>query len=159
MGFEPTVQFPVHSISSAASSATPAPLRRFGISVCRFATADFRFQFGICRFSITTSITRYKTATTNPKRLLVARSKSEIANGPRQIAKCQNRKSPIRDRKSESQIGNRKSAVANRKSQAERVGFEPTVPVRAQRFSRPPDSTTLAPLRTLAISPFTKKRL
>src|SRR4030095_12566329 len=42
---------------------------------------------------------------------------------------------------------------------AERVGFEPTVPVRAQRFSRPPDSTTLAPLRTLVISPFTKKRL
>src|SRR5262245_65727038 len=27
VGFEPTVQFPVHSISSAASSATPAPLR------------------------------------------------------------------------------------------------------------------------------------
>jgi hypothetical protein len=26
VGFEPTVQFPVHSISSAASSATPAPL-------------------------------------------------------------------------------------------------------------------------------------
>ena len=30
---------------------------------------------------------------------------------------------------------------------AERVGFEPTVPVRAQRFSRPSQSTTLAPLR------------
>jgi hypothetical protein len=30
---------------------------------------------------------------------------------------------------------------------AERVGFEPTVPVRVQRFSRPSDSTTLAPLR------------
>jgi hypothetical protein len=29
---------------------------------------------------------------------------------------------------------------------AERVGFEPTVPVRVQRFSRPPDSATLAPL-------------
>jgi hypothetical protein len=28
---------------------------------------------------------------------------------------------------------------------AVRVGFEPTVPVRVQRFSRPPDSTTLAP--------------
>jgi hypothetical protein len=27
------------------------------------------------------------------------------------------------------------------------VGFEPTVPVRVQRFSRPSDSTTLAPLR------------
>src|SRR5918911_3768928 len=26
VGFEPTVRFPVHSISSAASSATPAPL-------------------------------------------------------------------------------------------------------------------------------------
>src|SRR5258706_11317805 len=40
---------------------------------------------------------------------------------------------------------------------AERVGFEPTVPGRAQRFSRPPDSTTLAPLRWRAngyISPF-----
>src|SRR5262249_48566558 len=34
-------------------------------------------------------------------------------------------------------------------SLAERVGFEPTAPVRVQRFSRPPDSTTLAPLRTL----------
>ena len=31
---------------------------------------------------------------------------------------------------------------------AERVGFEPTVPVKAQQFSRLPDSTTLAPLRT-----------
>ncbi len=30
---------------------------------------------------------------------------------------------------------------------AERVGFEPTVPVRAQRFSRPSRSTTPAPLR------------
>ena len=30
---------------------------------------------------------------------------------------------------------------------AERVGFEPTVRSRAQRFSRPPRSTTLAPLR------------
>src|SRR5262245_32252665 len=29
----------------------------------------------------------------------------------------------------------------------ERVGFEPTVPLRVQRFSRPPDSTTLAPLQ------------
>lgn len=28
---------------------------------------------------------------------------------------------------------------------AVRVGFEPTVPVKVQRFSRPPDSTTLAP--------------
>ena len=30
---------------------------------------------------------------------------------------------------------------------AERVGFEPTVPLRAQRFSRPSRSATLAPLR------------
>jgi hypothetical protein len=30
---------------------------------------------------------------------------------------------------------------------AERVGFEPTEPVKVQRFSRPPDSTALAPLR------------
>src|ERR1700688_2359427 len=30
---------------------------------------------------------------------------------------------------------------------AEGVGFEPTVPLRVQRFSRPPRSTTLAPLR------------
>ena len=27
------------------------------------------------------------------------------------------------------------------------VGFEPTVPLKVQRFSRPPDSTTLAPHR------------
>ena len=29
---------------------------------------------------------------------------------------------------------------------AERVGFEPTVPVKVQQFSRLPDSTALAPL-------------
>ncbi len=34
---------------------------------------------------------------------------------------------------------------------AERVGFEPTEPVKAQQFSRLPDSTTLAPLRELLI--------
>ena len=34
---------------------------------------------------------------------------------------------------------------------AERVGFEPTVPVRVQQFSRLPDSTTLAPLRESSI--------
>ncbi len=34
---------------------------------------------------------------------------------------------------------------------AERVGFEPTEPVKAQQFSRLPDSTTLAPLRELII--------
>ena len=33
---------------------------------------------------------------------------------------------------------------------AERVGFEPTVRLHAQRFSRPSRSTTLAPLRGLA---------
>ena len=32
VGFEPTVPFPVHSISSAASSTTPAPLRITGVS-------------------------------------------------------------------------------------------------------------------------------
>ena len=32
-------------------------------------------------------------------------------------------------------------------SEAEGVGFEPTVTVRPQRFSRPPQSSTLAPLR------------
>ncbi len=35
---------------------------------------------------------------------------------------------------------------------AERVGFEPTVPVKAQQFSRLPDSTTLAPLRMRIIN-------
>src|SRR5579885_1847275 len=33
------------------------------------------------------------------------------------------------------------------KKVAVRVGFEPTVPVKVQRFSRPPDSTALAPHR------------
>ncbi len=33
---------------------------------------------------------------------------------------------------------------------AERVGFEPTVRRNAQRFSRPPQSTTLAPLHQLS---------
>ena len=32
---------------------------------------------------------------------------------------------------------------------AVRVGFEPTEPVKVQRFSRPPDSTALAPHRVL----------
>ena len=40
---------------------------------------------------------------------------------------------------------------------AERVGFEPTVPLRVQRFSRPPDSTTLAPLRIYADSRLLRK--
>ena len=35
-GFEPTERFPVHSISSAASSTTLAPLR-IGISDCAIA--------------------------------------------------------------------------------------------------------------------------
>src|SRR6266404_2610249 len=82
VGFEPTVQFPVHSISSAASSATPAPLQILDL---RFWILDQLIQ-------------------------------------------------------------NRKSKIQNR-FMAERVGFEPTVPLRVQRFSRPPDSTTLAPLR------------
>ena len=41
---------------------------------------------------------------------------------------------------------NRESFIFNQML-AERVGFEPTVRVRAQRFSRPPRSTTPAPLR------------
>jgi hypothetical protein len=39
VGFEPTERFPVHSISSAASSTTPAPLR---IANFRLPIADFR---------------------------------------------------------------------------------------------------------------------
>ncbi len=34
---------------------------------------------------------------------------------------------------------------------AVRVGFEPTEPVKVQRFSRPPDSTTLAPHLLLSL--------
>ena len=34
---------------------------------------------------------------------------------------------------------------------AVRVGFEPTEPVKVQRFSRPPDSTALAPHRFLIV--------
>ena len=37
---------------------------------------------------------------------------------------------------------------------AVRVGFEPTEPVKVQRFSRPPDSTTLAPHRTSKLPDF-----
>ena len=98
VGFEPTVQFPVHSISSAASSATPAPL----LENCGLRNSDC----GLRRFRIR-----------NPQ--------SKIRN-----------------------------------LLAERVGFEPTVPLRVQRFSRPPDSTTLAPLRMLScITSIAKKRL
>ena len=37
---------------------------------------------------------------------------------------------------------------------AVRVGFEPTEPVKVQRFSRPPDSTALAPHRCFFIVAF-----
>jgi hypothetical protein len=37
-----------------------------------------------------------------------------------------------------------------------RVGFEPTEPAKVQRFSRPPDSTTLAPHRILILPGFLK---
>ena len=40
------------------------------------------------------------------------------------------------------------------KNMAVRVGFEPTEPVKVQRFSRPPDSTTLAPHRTPNLADF-----
>ncbi len=43
VGFEPTVRFPIHSISSAASSATPAPLRR-GIANFELQIANFVFS-------------------------------------------------------------------------------------------------------------------
>jgi hypothetical protein len=36
-----------------------------------------------------------------------------------------------------------------------RVGFEPTEPAKVQRFSRPPDSTALAPHRHFQSSGFT----
>ena len=39
----------------------------------------------------------------------------------------------------------------NRPAVAVRVGFEPTEPAKAQRFSRPPDSTTLAPHRGVGV--------
>jgi hypothetical protein len=48
-----------------------------------------------------------------------------------------------------------KSEIRNHQSKidvAERVGFEPTVPVKVQQFSRLPDSTALAPLRTSEFS-------
>src|SRR2546427_1730933 len=55
---------------------------------------------------------------------------------------------------------NRVASVAP--SMAERVGFEPTVPVRGQRFSRPPDSAALAPLRKslpIVITDYTGRHL
>jgi len=47
-------------------------------------------------------------------------------------------------------MGLQRSARVNELKVAERVGFEPTVRLPRQRFSRPPDSAALAPLRTLA---------
>ncbi len=38
------------------------------------------------------------------------------------------------------------------KSSAEREGFEPSVPLRVQRFSRPPRSTTPAPLQSCTLT-------
>ena len=49
--------------------------------------------------------------------------------------------------KFESMPCHEKSFYINDLSVAEGVGFEPTVRSRVQRFSRPPHSTTLAPLR------------
>jgi hypothetical protein len=37
---------------------------------------------------------------------------------------------------------------------AVRVGFEPTEPAKVQRFSRPPDSTALAPHRIFKLTDF-----
>jgi hypothetical protein len=45
-----------------------------------------------------------------------------------------------------SPIGQKLSVEKPRKKVAERVGFEPTVPVRGRRFSRPVHSTALPPL-------------
>src|SRR6266446_6301818 len=39
--------------------------------------------------------------------------------------------------------------MPGREALAVRVGFEPTEPVKVQRFSRPPDSTALAPHRVV----------
>jgi hypothetical protein len=46
-------------------------------------------------------------------------------------------------------IENSNGLIADRKKKrlAEEVRFELTEPAKVQRFSRPPDSTTLAPLR------------
>src|SRR5512137_1103670 len=45
------------------------------------------------------------------------------------------------------------------KELAERVGFEPTEPQAAQRFSRPPDSTALASLRFASTGPDRRTRV
>ena len=45
-GFEPPVQLPVHRISSAARSTTPAPF------LVRFASANVRINFLITTFSL-----------------------------------------------------------------------------------------------------------
>ena len=45
----------------------------------------------------------------------------------------------------QTQCDHRRNATPHPRCLAVRVGFEPTEPVKVQRFSRPPDSTTLAP--------------
>lgn len=45
-----------------------------------------------------------------------------------------------------------KSFGSGKRSMAERVGFEPTVPLRGRPLSRRVHSATLAPLRTVCIS-------
>ena len=49
VGFEPTERFPVHSISSAASSTTPAPLR---IADCQFPVADWSYGKSVKRLRV-----------------------------------------------------------------------------------------------------------
>ena len=46
-----------------------------------------------------------------------------------------------------------RTGIRQTNEMAEREGFEPSVPLRAQRFSRPPRSTTPAPLRMRGMAP------
>src|SRR5215211_6849252 len=49
VGFEPTVRFPVHSISSAASSTTPAPLRNDEVGTLSDGLKTTALQFIVQR--------------------------------------------------------------------------------------------------------------
>jgi hypothetical protein len=84
VGFEPTERFPVHSISSAASSTTPAPLRIFQIedfrlkisrrallSPSRFQNSDlpiFNLQSSICEILLAERVGFEPTVGVNPLR-------------------------------------------------------------------------------------------
>src|SRR5262245_45798375 len=79
---------------------------------------------------------------------------STVRNRATTVGAGRKQQRPVRDR--ELQVKSRLQATAcDRRKLAEGEGFEPPIPFRAQRFSRPPPSTTRPSLRGLGSSDYT----